>query len=111
MSTAMTPSDTDHKDWPADIYRYFKEAKIRQVGYVPDAGHAALIRMCEELNVCFAGECYLAMIMHTRAIIDHVPPIFNCKTFAEVASSYGGTRSFKEATVCSTGRLCLEEAR
>ena len=48
MSTATTPSDTDHKDWPADIYRYFKEAKIRQVGYVPDAGHAALIRMCKE---------------------------------------------------------------
>ena len=58
---------------------------------------AKLIRMCEELNVCFAGECYLAMIMHTRAIIDHVPPIFSCKSFSEVASSYGGTRSFKEA--------------
>ena len=25
-----------------------------------------LVRMCEELNICFAGECYLAMIMHTR---------------------------------------------
>jgi hypothetical protein len=56
-----------------------------------------LVRMCEELNICFAGECYLAMIMHTRAIIDHVPPIFGCKTFAEVSSSYGGTKSFKEA--------------
>lgn len=56
-----------------------------------------LVRMCEELNICFAGECYLAIIMHTRAVIDHVPPIFGCKTFAEVTSSYGGTRSFKEA--------------
>lgn len=37
------------------------------------------------------------MIMHTRAIIDHVPPISGCKSFTEVASSCGGTRSFKEA--------------
>ena len=56
-----------------------------------------LVRMCEELNICFAGECYLAMIMHTRALIDHVPPIFGCKTFAEVSSSYGELVSFKEA--------------
>jgi hypothetical protein len=65
-----------------------------------------LIRMCEELNVCFAGECYLAMIMHTRAIIDHVPPVFGCKSFAEVTSNYSGTRSFKEAmtTLDTTSR-------
>jgi hypothetical protein len=28
--------------------------------------------------------------------VDHVPPVFGCKTFGEVASSYAGTRSFKE---------------
>lgn len=56
-----------------------------------------LIRMCEELNICFAGECYIGMIMHTRAIIDHVPPIFNCKNFGEVANNYSVARSFKEA--------------
>ena len=33
----------------------------------------------------------------TRAIIDHVPPIFGCKSFAEVTNNYGGTKSFKEA--------------
>jgi len=56
-----------------------------------------LVQMCEELNICFAGECYLAMIMLTRAIIDHVPPIFECNTFAEVASNCGGSKSFKDA--------------
>jgi len=29
--------------WPADLYRLLKAANIRQVSYVPDAGHAQLI--------------------------------------------------------------------
>ena len=56
-----------------------------------------LVRLCEEINICFAGECYLSMVMLTRAILDHVPPIFNCATFAEVANNYSGTKSFKQA--------------
>lgn len=56
-----------------------------------------LVRMCEELNICFAGECYLAMIMLTRAIIDHVPPVLSCKSFGEVTNNYAGSKSFKDA--------------
>ena len=56
-----------------------------------------LVRLCEEINVCFATGCYLAMIMLTRSVIDHVPPIFGCKSFAEVTNNYAGSRSFKEA--------------
>lgn len=56
-----------------------------------------VIRICEELNICFAGKCYLAVIMQTRALIDHVPPIFGFKTFSQVSSSYGGGKSFKDA--------------
>ena len=33
-------------DWPADIYAALKAADIRQVAYVPDAGHARLITLC-----------------------------------------------------------------
>ena len=32
--------------WPAAIYRVLKNAGIRQVAYVPDAGHSELIRTC-----------------------------------------------------------------
>jgi sulfopyruvate decarboxylase alpha subunit len=32
--------------WPADIYRTFKQVGIRQVAYVPDAGHTQLIISC-----------------------------------------------------------------
>ncbi len=33
-------------DWPADIHAALKAAEIRQIAYVPDAGHARLIRLC-----------------------------------------------------------------
>lgn len=32
--------------WPQDIYASFKQAGIRQVAYVPDAGHSQLIKAC-----------------------------------------------------------------
>jgi sulfopyruvate decarboxylase alpha subunit len=35
-------------DWPSDIYAALKAADIRQVAYVPDAGHARLITLCAD---------------------------------------------------------------
>lgn len=32
--------------WPFDIYKIFKQMDIRQVAYVPDAGHTQLIKSC-----------------------------------------------------------------
>ena len=37
-------------EWPREIYEVLKEADIRQVSYVPDAGHARLIEMCTNDN-------------------------------------------------------------
>jgi hypothetical protein len=54
-----------------------------------------LIRMCEELNRCFAAECYLGAAMLIRSILDHVPPIFQVGRFSEVANNYTGSKSFK----------------
>ena len=33
-------------DWPADIHAALQAAEVRQVAYVPDAGHARLIKLC-----------------------------------------------------------------
>jgi len=33
--------------WPLEIYKVLKEAGVRQVAYVPDAGHAQLIKACQ----------------------------------------------------------------
>jgi hypothetical protein len=64
----------------------------------PDFDFRKLIRLCEELNTAFQEECYLNTAMGTRALLDHVPPVFGFKTFSEVANNYaGGGKSFKEA--------------
>ena len=46
--------------WPHDIYDVFKRSGIRQVAYVPDAGHSHLIRAChadkEMRAVCLTTE-------------------------------------------------------
>jgi sulfopyruvate decarboxylase alpha subunit len=36
--------------WPDFIHAHFKRVGVRQVGYVPDAGHSRLIRLCKEDN-------------------------------------------------------------
>ena len=33
--------------WPDAIYAHFRRVGIRQVGYVPDAGHSRLIALCQ----------------------------------------------------------------
>ena len=36
--------------WPDQLFDVLKGAEIRQVGYVPDAGHARLIARCKADN-------------------------------------------------------------
>jgi hypothetical protein len=56
-----------------------------------------LLMLCKELNDSYRTQSVLSIIMLTRALIDHVPPIFECRSFSEVANNYGGTKSFKES--------------
>ena len=42
----MDPTADSHAIWPDAIYAQFRRARIRQVGYVPDAGHSRLIQRC-----------------------------------------------------------------
>lgn len=56
-----------------------------------------LIRMCEELNTANINNCYMTIAMLARAIIDHIPPLLELNTFAEVANNYKGTRSFGDS--------------
>jgi sulfopyruvate decarboxylase alpha subunit len=34
--------------WPDTIYEHLRRVGIRQVGYVPDAGHSELIKLCQD---------------------------------------------------------------
>jgi len=36
--------------WPEDIYQVLIENRVRQVAYIPDIGHASLIKMCHKNN-------------------------------------------------------------
>ena len=39
-------SEDPAPDWRDDIFAALKAAEIRQIGYVPDAGHTRLIEHC-----------------------------------------------------------------
>jgi sulfopyruvate decarboxylase alpha subunit len=43
---ASEPAAMVAPDWRDEIFAALKDADIRQVGYVPDAGHARLIELC-----------------------------------------------------------------
>ena len=44
----LPESDLAFKTWPAEIHGLFSRAGLSQVAYVPDAGHKALIELCQE---------------------------------------------------------------
>jgi sulfopyruvate decarboxylase alpha subunit len=48
----MAMSDTEM--WPDDVFQALINQQIRQVVYVPDAGHRHLIRMCRDSNEMIA---------------------------------------------------------
>jgi len=43
----LSDSQKPAADWRDDIFAALKAADIRQVGYVPDAGHSRLIELCQ----------------------------------------------------------------
>ena len=40
----------DYENWPDDIFQILMDHQVRQVAYVPDAGHTQLINMCHDCN-------------------------------------------------------------
>ena len=39
-------TEIDYENWPDDIFKILMDHQVRQVAYVPDAGHTQLIKMC-----------------------------------------------------------------
>ncbi|WGD54257.1 thiamine pyrophosphate-binding protein [Bradyrhizobium sp. CB1650] len=44
-SPQRDPDSRAGDDWPTELYRVLKNADVRQMSYVPDAGHSQLIRL------------------------------------------------------------------
>lgn len=55
-----------------------------------------LIQLTNELNICYANGCYLAVAMIARTVLNHVPPILGYTKFEEVANNYQG-QSFRKS--------------
>lgn len=53
-----------------------------------------LIQICKEINHAYEAENYITVGVLIRVILDHVPPIFNKKTFTEIANN--SPKSFKD---------------
>ncbi|MEY4751504.1 MAG: hypothetical protein RIQ60_3718 [Pseudomonadota bacterium] len=83
-----------HKSAP-----YVAEERIEELAEIemPKFSTAKLIRLLRELNIAYNNDSHFAVGILVRAIIDHIPPIFSCTSFAEVANNYKGTKSFKGA--------------
>ncbi len=58
-----------------------------------------VIRLCEEINICFGYKCYFALSSLLRTLIDHISPIFGLENFSQVANNYPGSKSFKDAMI------------
>ncbi len=61
-----------------------------------------LLHLCKEINCNYLYGNLYSVALLTRALIDHVPPIFEMKSFNQVASNYKSeknTQSFKKAMI------------
>jgi hypothetical protein len=79
---------------------YISKGRINQLQKIsnPRFDLQRLIQLCNELNICHQNDCYLAIAMLVRTILDHVPPIFGVSLFSEVANNYSsGAKSFRES--------------
>jgi sulfopyruvate decarboxylase alpha subunit len=48
MAERETQASSTPVNWPEQIYRELQTAGVRQVAYVPDAGHRMLIELCHQ---------------------------------------------------------------
>lgn len=56
-----------------------------------------VVRLCTELNTVSEMKCHISTAALVRALLDHIPPVFDKHSFSEVATSDLGSRSFKES--------------
>jgi len=79
------------KDGYVNVNRLEEIKKIKSEDY----DLSKLTKICEEINFCYQNECYLAVIVLLRSLLNHVPPIFSFSTFDGVCGGYG-KKSFKD---------------
>jgi len=89
-------SQIQHKKWGSE---FVDPERIKQLKHLGNSGwdFSRLIKMCDELNLNFSQKNYIATIALVRSVLNHVPPIFQSKTFSEVVNNYKCEKSTKES--------------
>jgi hypothetical protein len=54
-----------------------------------------LARMCKEINSSYSHGNILAAVLLMRTVLNHIPPVFGCETFSQVAANAG--KSLRES--------------
>lgn len=92
-----------HKSSPSNalqIKEYVSQSRIDELSNLNGKyDYSKLILLLIELNKAYKNQMYYSVGCLIRAIIDHIPPVFDCKNFNEVANNYKGSisTSFKES--------------
>jgi hypothetical protein len=80
------------RNWPEQIFEKLREANIRQIAYVPDAGHARLIELCH----AEAG-------MKTTVLTTEEEGSASCRELGSVANA--------TCSLCRAAALAIASAR
>lgn len=79
------------------LTEYIHTSRINELKSIKNLNYdiTKLVRICEELNNNYRMGNFISIILLSRAIINHVPPLFgNFATFDQVIGQYGN-KSFK----------------
>jgi len=78
---------------------YIHQSRIDEIRAIDSLSFdtSKLVRLCEEINISYSNNCHYTTGILLRTILDHIPPVFGCTSFAEVSNNYSGTKSFKES--------------
>lgn len=78
---------------------YVSEQRIAAISALKSSrfDYSKLAQILMELNFANLNSCTYSVAYLLRAIIDHIPPLFGCEAFSQVASNYAGTKSFKKS--------------
>lgn len=81
------------------LREYVPQSRIKELASIgtKEFDLTKLIQFCNELNSSLSEGNHFSIIMLSRAILDHIPPVFGVESFHEIANNYKGARSFKES--------------
>jgi integrase len=98
ISVDYSPLDKKIKSKTKVKNSYISITKIRKMELINNTLYdfSKAIEILNQINQAYDSNMNFTVGILVRAFIDHIPPIFNCKNFAEVANNYNGTSSFKK---------------